>query len=60
MKAKCLSLARRFAADDRGVTGIEYAILAGLVGVAMIASARALGLQLGLTYTVVTDELKTI
>ncbi len=37
------NLMKSFAADERGVTSIEYAIIASGVAVAIIASVNALG-----------------
>ncbi len=37
------ALARRLAADERGATAIEYAILAAGIGVAVAASITSLG-----------------
>ncbi len=38
-----MSLIRRFALDNRGATSIEYAMIACVVSVALIAGARAVG-----------------
>jgi pilus assembly protein Flp/PilA len=38
-----MSLIRRFALDNRGATSIEYAMIACLVSIALIAGARAVG-----------------
>jgi pilus assembly protein Flp/PilA len=45
-KEIAMSLIRRFALDDRGATSIEYAMIACLVSVALIAGARAVGMAL--------------
>jgi pilus assembly protein Flp/PilA len=38
-----MSLIRRFAWDDRGATSIEYAMIACVISVALVAGARAVG-----------------
>ena len=47
----------RFLADDAGVTSIEYALIAGLVGLAVIIGAGALGSKLNATFTTLTGDL---
>ncbi len=39
-------LLRRFMGDQSGATAIEYALLAGLIALAVVASARQLGSSL--------------
>ncbi len=46
----------RFVRDERGVTAIEYALLAGLVAVALIAGATLLGLALNTTFTDISND----
>ncbi len=41
-----MSLIRRFALDDRGATSIEYAMIACLISIALIAGARSVGIAL--------------
>lgn len=41
-----MNLIRRFIGDKRAATAIEYAIIAGLISVAIVAGARAVGLAL--------------
>ncbi|MEJ0052676.1 MAG: Flp family type IVb pilin [Methylovirgula sp.] len=41
-----MSLIRRFALDNRGATSIEYAMIACVISVALVAGARAVGLAL--------------
>ncbi|CAH0216262.1 hypothetical protein SRABI118_02110 [Massilia sp. Bi118] len=38
-----ISAVKAFAADENGVTAIEYGLIAALVGVAVIGGATALG-----------------
>jgi Flp pilus assembly pilin Flp len=37
---------RRFLREDEGANGVEYALLAGLVAIAFVVGAGALGLSL--------------
>jgi pilus assembly protein Flp/PilA len=48
---------QRFLADKRAVTAIEYAIIAGLVAVAIVAGARAIGLSLSAKFTPISANL---
>ena len=41
-----ISAVKAFAADENGVTAIEYGLIAALVGVAVIGGATALGSKL--------------
>lgn len=56
--SKFVSAVKTFVADENGVTAIEYGLIAALVGVAIVASAKALGTQLGDTFTAVTTAMK--
>lgn len=56
--SKIFSAVKTFAADENGVTAIEYGLIAALIGVAIVASAKALGVQLGATFASVTDAMK--
>jgi pilus assembly protein Flp/PilA len=47
-----------FIADEDGVTAIEYGLIAALVGVAVAATAKALGTQINATFTNVINALK--
>lgn len=46
-----------FMKDESGATAIEYALLAGLIGVAIIAAAKALGLSIVGLFGNVKSEL---
>ena len=37
---------RRFLSDEQGAHGVEYALIAGLIGIAFTVGAGALGLSL--------------
>ncbi len=45
------------AKDQRGVTALEYGLIAGLVAVAIVTSVTALGTQLTATFTTITAAL---
>jgi pilus assembly protein Flp/PilA len=47
-----------FIADEDGVTAIEYGLIAALVGVAMAATAKALGAEINLTFGKVVTALQ--
>ena len=50
---------KEFAADESGATGIEYALLAMLVGIAIITSVTALGSSLKSIFEMVTSEVNS-
>ena len=56
--SKFASAVKTFVADENGVTAIEYGLIAALVGVAIVAAAKALGGQLSATFTDVTNAMK--
>ena len=47
----------KFIRDEEGLTTVEYAIAGGLVGAAVIAAFRALGLQVGVVIAGITAAL---
>ena len=51
------SLITRFAKCESGATAIEYALLAALISVGIIAAASALGDQISATFTDIESEL---
>lgn len=46
-----------FVADDSGATAIEYSLIAAMIGLAIIAGARALGTTLSGTFAKVGGNL---
>ena len=47
----------RFVKDESGATAIEYGLIAALIAVGIIAGARGLGSQIGLTFNKVTSTM---
>lgn len=47
----------RFVKDESGATAIEYGLIAALIAVAIIVSARALGAELSATFAYITAQL---
>ncbi len=56
MSAMCMT-ARRLLADKSGATAIEYALLAGLIAIVIIASAITLGQTLNGIFENTNSEL---
>ena len=48
---------KKFLLEEEGLTTVEYAIAGALVGAAVIAAFQALGIEVGLTVTNITDTL---
>ena len=51
---------KQFAADESGATAIEYALLAVLVGIAIIGAVTALGDSLKAIFSSVATTLNTV
>ncbi len=51
------TLIKNFINDENGATAIEYGLIAALIGVAIIATVRALGGELVETFSEVESEL---
>jgi len=54
-----LTQLKQFAADQSGATGIEYALIAMLVAIAIVASVTALGSSLKSIFDMVTSEVNS-
>ena len=52
-------LLSRFFRDKSGVTAVEYALIVALVSIALVAGARAVGLQIGGTFNTTKTTMKT-
>ncbi len=48
---------RALMTDERGVTALEYGLIAGLIAVVIVGSVTALGQQLITTFTAITTAL---
>jgi pilus assembly protein Flp/PilA len=54
---KIVTAIHQFAADENGVTAIEYGLIAALIGVAIVGALKALGVQLGATFTAIKTAI---
>ncbi|WP_332876035.1 Flp family type IVb pilin [Massilia sp. S19_KUP03_FR1] len=54
-----ISAVQAFIADEDGVTAIEYALIASLVGVGIVLAASALGTTISAAFTYVGSKLVT-
>ena len=48
---------RVLANDERGVTALEYGLIAGLIAVVIVGSVTALGKQMATTFSAITTAL---
>jgi pilus assembly protein Flp/PilA len=48
---------RALMTDERGVTALEYGLIAGLIAVVIVGSVTALGTQLATTFSAITTAL---
>ncbi|MFL6636123.1 MAG: Flp family type IVb pilin [Massilia sp.] len=53
-----ISAVKTFAADENGVTAIEYGLIAALIGVAVAATAKTLGGDLSDLFTTISGKVK--
>jgi pilus assembly protein Flp/PilA len=51
------NIMKRFVKDESGATAIEYGLIAALIAVGIIASARLLGTEIAATFTEVKDAM---
>ncbi|MDW9517276.1 Flp family type IVb pilin [Sinorhizobium meliloti] len=49
----------RLARDESGATAIEYGLIAALISVALITGGNLLGQQIDLTFTELSEKMKT-
>ncbi len=52
-------LLKRFLRNETGVTAVEYALIAALVGIALIGGARLLSSQVSTTFNTSKTTMKT-
>jgi pilus assembly protein Flp/PilA len=57
--SKFISAVKTFAADENGVTAIEYGLIAALIGVAMAAAAGDVGTKIKDAFTYVAGKIVT-
>lgn len=57
MASRFAERVRAFAVDTRGVTAIEYALIAGLIAVASFVAMQKLGTSLQNLFTTIADKL---
>jgi pilus assembly protein Flp/PilA len=50
-------LFRRFAADQSGVTAIEYGLIAGLIAVVIIGAVQTVGTKVSSTFNTIATSL---
>lgn len=48
---------RRLAADESGVTAVEYSLICALMGLVVVTSLRDVGTALNGTFTTITNAL---
>jgi len=53
----CLNDLKMLAKDERGVTALEYGLIAGLVAVVIVTSVTSLGTKLAGTFTTIVAAL---
>ncbi|WP_051933682.1 Flp family type IVb pilin [Massilia sp. BSC265] len=51
------SAIKAFVADENGVTAIEYGLIAALIGVAVAATAGAIGTDIKAAFDYIADKL---
>ncbi len=57
-KSRSLTIVRRFVVDERGVTAIEYGLIAAATGLALAAVMPAIKSNLSTTFTSVSNNLQ--
>lgn len=56
---KIVNFGKKFLKDDRGVSAIEYGLLATLIAVAIIAGATLLGTELNAKFDSIAKTVKS-
>jgi pilus assembly protein Flp/PilA len=52
-----LRIVRRLLGDDKGVTAIEYGLIAALIAVAAVGAMTTVGTRLSTTFTTIAGKL---
>ena len=52
------NLVTKFASDESGATAIEYALIAGLIALAIITGATSLGKEISGKFTTIGTKVK--
>lgn len=52
-----MALIKRFLTDTRGATAIEYAMIAALISVAIVAGARSIGVAISNKFVPISNNL---
>ncbi len=55
-----MTLFNRFLKDESGATAIEYALIAGLIGVTLVIVLGNVGESIGGVFTTIDTELKAV
>ena len=55
-----ISAVKAFAADENGVTAIEYGLIAAVIGVVMAASAKTVGEKVKAAFDYISGQMGTI
>ena len=59
LKGKMMEMLKRFIKDDRGLETVEYAIIAGLIVVGVIATVTSIGIWVNAKFTALNTGLGT-
>jgi pilus assembly protein Flp/PilA len=54
------TLFARFAKDESGATAVEYGLIVALIAVALITTARLVGLELDRVFRLISGALSTV
>ncbi|ADZ68898.1 Flp family type IVb pilin [Polymorphum gilvum] len=53
------STLRRFLADERGVTAVEYGLILAMISVAIMATVLSIGEEIAADFTLLSEKLAT-